>query len=103
MNIHITNSSERSLRFPIHAQMRYRVVGERIWREGETVNISKSGVLFRGEQTVAAGTPIEMNFTLPVQLQGQGGAQVSCHGVIVRTTELPMLAARIYSSRLRRR
>lgn len=90
------------MRFPIEAPLRYRVHGERHWREGTTVNISKSGVLFRCNQAVVPGTNVEMSFMLPVELSGEPGAKVTCRGVIVRSKEFPLIAARIHGSRLLR-
>lgn len=88
------------MRFPIEAPLRYRVRGERTWHRGTTVNISKSGVLFLGEQPVSEGIAIEMSFVLPVALAGEPGAKVTCHGLIVRASEFPMLAAKISGIRL---
>jgi hypothetical protein len=75
-------------------------VGERIWREGTTINISNSGLLFKAEGQVDVGTRIQMRFSLPVQTGNEWGATVSCHGVIVRTTDFAILAAKISAPRL---
>lgn len=93
--------STRPQRFEIQAPLRYRMRGERTWHEGTTLNISKSGVLFRGDTELARGANIEMTFTLPVKTNGDTGAKVSCHGVIVRSSDYPFLAAKICGSRMR--
>jgi hypothetical protein len=67
------------------------------------MNISTSGVLFKAEAPVAAGTHIEMRFSLPVQNDNEPGTPVSCHGVIVRSTGEAVLAAKISTPRLLRR
>jgi hypothetical protein len=97
----------RARRFVIRAVLHYRVRGERRWREGRTENMSNSGVWFRAEEAVPAGTTIEMSIILPVENSGDGGAKIVCHGVVVRATESndgfgAMMAVRITRSHLAR-
>jgi hypothetical protein len=76
----------RAMRYPIRMPIRYRVSGELQWREGRTENISRSGVLFRTEDTPATRTAIEMLLTLPPEISGsREQATVICRGRIVRT------------------
>jgi PilZ domain len=96
----LANSIIRPTRFEIRTPVHYRIRGERIWREGTTVNISKSGLLFVAEGQVDVGTRIEMKFSLPVQTGNGSGAAVSCHGVIVRSPGYAVLAAKISAPRL---
>jgi PilZ domain len=77
--------TERAPRFPIHTLLRFRERGDEHWQEGETVNISRSGVLFRASQMVSVRTPLEMTFELPLELSEGPAATVSCQGVVVRT------------------
>lgn len=98
----MSKTSERATRFPIRAALRYRLRGERIWRQGVTENISTSGVLFRTDQTLSPGTLLDISFTLPMDAAGAPGAKVACHGVIVRAVEQTLYAARISRSRLLR-
>lgn len=99
----LANSVMRHTRFQVRTRLCYRILGEREWREGTTVNISKSGVLFEAEEPVNLGTRIEMRFSLPVQTRNEPGTTVTCRGVIVRSPGYAMVAARISSSRLVRR
>jgi hypothetical protein len=98
----------RAPRFPIQAALRYRVGNETDWLEGETVNISRTGILFRARKQEALKTPIEMSFNLPVTLADESGAIVFCQGEIVRTVlppasdSPPRLAARILEYRFAR-
>lgn len=46
------------------------------------------------------GTPIELSIMLPVELGGEPGARVTCHGEIVRSSGFPLLAAKISGTRL---
>jgi PilZ domain-containing protein len=100
----------RSPRFAIQVPLRYRREGEISWHEGKIENISRSGVLFRCQYLVEPKTAVEMSFVLPVEIgSGESGAEVICHGYIVRTIkspapgELPLLAAAILDYRFLRR
>src|SRR5947208_17022884 len=77
--------SPRAPRFSIHVTMRYRPTGERLWSEGLTENISRSGVLFRTEHPVPERAAIEMLLALPVEVGGGENAVVICRGRVVRT------------------
>ena len=78
-------SKERARRFLVQARLRYRVKRERTWREGKTENISRSGLLFRGELFVKPTTQIEMSMVLPSGILGDGTVEVMCRGTVVRT------------------
>jgi hypothetical protein len=93
--------TDRAMRFVISVPLRYRVCSERIWHEGVTQNIGRTGILFLGEQLLNPGTQIELSFTLPSEM-AVAGVKVSCHGVVVRSSEYPMIAANISHSRLLR-
>lgn len=98
----------RAQRFPIQTTLRYRESGETAWREGETVNISRTGVLFRTQRMVAEQTPVEMSFELPVEIAHDSAAVIFCQGQIVRTIMPPAsdqpsaVAARIFEYRFTR-
>ena len=95
----------RAQRFDIQLSLSYRACGETAWLKGRTENMSYTGVLFRAEQFLKANTGVEMNFEVPVEIGGEIGAEVVCHGEIVRTVgsvptdPRPSLAARILEYR----
>jgi hypothetical protein len=66
-----------------------------------TENISRSGLLFRVEQTLEPSTKVEINLVLPPEIAGLSAAEVVCRGEVVRTmqaespTASPALAAKI--------
>lgn len=74
----------RAERFAIETMIRYRNIGQNRWYEGKTENISGSGVLFRGKNSVGVKTRVEMIFALPNRGPGAYGANVRCFGQIVR-------------------
>lgn len=104
-----TDKSRRAQRFPIRLGVRYRPVGHEEWYEGESENISVSGVLFETERPFAVSTPIELRFLLPATMSDELSAEVVCRGEIVRTVptseerNIPAVAATIRAYRFRRR
>jgi hypothetical protein len=92
---------ERARRYGIGAELRYRVRGEREWREGVMENISITGLLMRTTHSLEPNTLIEMRFVLPIELNGECAAEVMCRGSVVRSSGSPLregfatIAARI--------
>jgi hypothetical protein len=76
----------RAQRYDIRATILYRGRGDGRWHEGMIENVSASGVLLRAKQSVGPGTSLEMRFALPIELSGEGGAQVFCRGAVVRAS-----------------
>jgi len=75
----------RAERFPIHMPVRYRELSGRVWFEGKTENISRSGVLFRAESILIQETAVEMRLALPVVIKDEAPCEILCKGVVVRT------------------
>ena len=91
----------RAQRFQLHLPLRYRRLGEKDWHEGTTENISRSGLLFQGDDLLQPSSQLEINLVLPAEIAGLSGTEVVCRGEVVRTVEpqgstlSPALAARI--------
>jgi hypothetical protein len=79
------STKDRAQRFGIQINLRYRLSGESKWWKGTTENISRSGVLFRGEEFAEPSTPLEMSFVLPAEIFGVRPAEVVCKGTVVRS------------------
>jgi hypothetical protein len=99
----------RVLRFTVRLPMLYRPAGAKRWCRAMTENISKSGVLFRGEEPLGSKTPVDLRFqtfVLP-PLESAAVADVLCRADIVRVMPpalgfvRPTLAARILSYEFR--
>jgi hypothetical protein len=94
-------SSFRAQRFNLRLPLRYRLLGEDGWREGTTENISRSGMLFQAEESIANNAQLEINLVLPAEIAGLSAAEVVCRGEVVRSVEggaskvSPVLAAKI--------
>lgn len=99
----------RVLRFAVRLPMLYRPAGAKRWCRATTENISKSGVLFRGEEALSWKTPVDLRFQTFVvpPVESAAVADVFCRADIVRVMPAregyirPTLAARILSYEFR--
>jgi hypothetical protein len=99
--------TDRAARYVLKLPIHYRAGGTADWHEGRTVNMSRSGVLFEGEQEFLLDTLLDMRIALPKEVTGDLEAKILCRGSVVRRhstplEEKPMLAARIRSYRFDR-
>jgi len=91
----------RAQRFQLHLPLRYRRLGDNQWHMGTTENISRSGLLFQGDELLQPAAQLEINLVLPAEIAGLSETEVVCRGEVVRTIEhhgetlTPALAARI--------
>jgi hypothetical protein len=74
----------RAPRFPIQAPFSFRTGGEKSWHEGTTINISRSGVLFKSDMVFDPKTVLEMRIAFPPEMTGDVETNVICWGPIVR-------------------
>ena len=94
-------SPTRAQRFQLHLPLRYRRLGDNQWHMGTTENISRSGLLFQGDELLQPAAQLEINLVLPAEIAGLSETEVVCRGEVVRTIERagdalsPALAARI--------
>ena len=93
--------SARAQRFQLHLPLKYRRLDEEKWHDGQTTNISRSGLLFQAEDLLQPNVVLEINLVLPAEISGLSPTEVVCRGEIVRTVQPmgdempPALAARI--------
>jgi PAS domain S-box-containing protein len=91
----------RAPRFQLHLPLKYRRLDEENWHDGETRNISRSGLLFQAEGPLQPNVQLEINLVLPAEIAGLSPTEVVCRGQIVRTVKSageemhPALAAKI--------
>jgi hypothetical protein len=77
-------------RFPIAREVRYRVLNKRGGEEegeGNTVNISSSGVLFTSEHLLLPGRRMELSISWPALLNNQVALKLVARGRVVRFEE----------------
>src|SRR5262245_33555257 len=84
----------RAHRYPLELPLRYRSIGDQSWSTGTTANISRSGVLFKGETALSIDTEIEVGLLLSRMTRG---ADIIFRARVVRMVAngdaAPMLAA----------
>jgi PAS domain S-box-containing protein len=96
----------RAPRFQLQLPLKYRLLDEEKWHDGETRNISRSGLLFRADEAfkhdfLRPNVQLEINLVLPAEIAGLSPTEVICRGEIVRTVKAvgdemtPALAAKI--------
>ncbi len=73
-------------RFPIVASVTFREHGEREWRAASTLNISRSGVLFRTDGALPSPRQ-SVEFVVTLRPRSMtAGSKVRCSGRVVRAT-----------------
>jgi len=75
----------RAQRFELQIPLRYRAGGEIDWHRGTTRNISRSGVLFQGEDWAEPRSHLELNLRLPRENGVDRAAEVACRGTVTRS------------------
>jgi PilZ domain len=76
----------RARRLKLAAPLRYRAKAAAAWIPGTFANLSQSGVLFVGRQSLPPNTLLEMMFEMPEEISGQKKAKVICQGRVIRST-----------------
>jgi len=100
------NNKTRAQRFSLQFPLRYRTDSEGGWHRGTTRNISRSGMLFHGEDWAAPRTRIELTLVLPRQIGVERTAEVICQGMVMRSEQRandeggPLMAIQISHYRL---
>jgi two-component system, cell cycle sensor histidine kinase and response regulator CckA len=95
----------RAQRFQLRLPLKYRQIDEEKWHEGQTRNISRSGLLFQAEDLLQPNVMLEINLVLPSEIAGLSPTEVVCRGEVVRTVKSeeeempPALAAKILQYR----
>jgi hypothetical protein len=79
----------RERRLKLRVPVDFRSPGASEWLQGTTLNISRSGLLFRTDaslaECVAPQSPVELLFEMPAEITGQQASRVLCQGTVVRT------------------
>lgn len=78
----------RARRLKLDLPLRYRVNKTSTWYEGTIENISQTGVLFQGPQSLPVNALIEMVFEMPEEISGQKNSNVVCQGRVMRAKEM---------------
>ncbi len=84
---------DRAQRFPIVVPIQYRKSGMSHWLKGKTVNISRTGILFKADEKPAAETLLDIVVEFP------SDSKLECHGSVVRV-EKSLIAVEIHHPNL---
>jgi len=79
----------RARRLKLDIPLRYRVKNLSNWYEGTIENISQSGVLVHGPETLPVNALVEMVFEMPEEISGQKNSNVLCQGRVMRAKDTP--------------
>jgi hypothetical protein len=74
----------RARRLKLDGVLRYRVNSTSTWYEGSMENLSQTGLLFHGPQTLPVNALIELVFEMPEEISGQKNRKVLCQGRVIR-------------------
>jgi hypothetical protein len=78
----------RARRLKLDIPLRYRVKNLSSWYEGTIENISQSGVLVHGPESLPVNALVEMVFEMPEEISGQKNSNVLCQGRVIRSKEV---------------
>ena len=70
--------------------MMFRPVWATEWQQGQTANVSRTGVLFTAQTTMQPHTALEMKLVFPAEIVGPGAGQVVCRGEVIRAEATPL-------------
>jgi hypothetical protein len=77
----------RARRIKLDTPIRYRGKDLATWYEGSVQNISQSGLMFLGPQSLPVNSLIEMVFEMPKEISGLEQSNVLCQGELVRVKD----------------
>lgn len=73
-----------AIRFHVSLPMRFRILGERVWREACAETVSISEVLFRTSTELEAGKGVDVRILLPSPQRGSRGGVIVGKGRVMR-------------------
>lgn len=76
--------SLRAERCVVQRPLVYRREGGLIWYDGKIENVSRSGLLFRGEKPLSPGEVLQVSFSSPATNDADEPTQVFCWAKVVR-------------------
>ncbi len=83
-------------RFQVSSPMRFRIFGERLWRDGWVETMSLAELLFHTEQELEAGKSMDIRIMLPSPHEGPHGGIVVGHAKVLHSVRLPEMPGRVF-------
>jgi hypothetical protein len=81
---HNPHGATRARRHAVQMPVLYRSTDSASWHTGQTVDLSASGVLFRGRQRLPRHAVLELSLEMPRALTGEGAVVLLCSARVVR-------------------
>jgi hypothetical protein len=78
----VQTRKHRAQRFPLRFPIRYRNIGMPDWKKGMTINISRTGILFRAEDRISEDCMLDIRIRMPWK------ATLACQADITRAKNL---------------
>lgn len=72
----------KAIRFDIDLPVRFRLLGEKVWREGEVYKVSSTEILFGVEGIIEPGKRIDIQLVLPGTRKGYPGGTIVSRATI---------------------
>ena len=79
----------RPQRVSLVVPVRFRVLGEEAWRQGQTENISRTGVLIRAGRMAPLGAEVDVILTIPSGILAEMTGEIICTGAVARQVPDP--------------
>ncbi len=79
----------RAQRFPLEVPIRFRSPADACWHSGTTVDMGRTGILFRTEQHVALDVTLDMCIELPGDIGTEFREMMIFRGRVARRINLP--------------
>jgi hypothetical protein len=73
-------------RYAVAAPVRYRPQGSSSWNDGDTINLSRSGVLFYCEELLPVGATVQL-YLAPKELIPNSPLITVCAGRVIRVVD----------------
>ena len=90
------NVPEAATQFQISLPMRFRIMGERVWREGCVDSMSLTAIVFRGEEEMEIGTAFDIRLVLPRVRSNRRGGTIVSRGKVTRSWPLSETPGQVF-------
>ena len=85
---YISGGAPRATRFVMQLPARCRCDTSDTWHSATTINVSRSGILFKTSEAIESGTLLDVSLLL-VPARGQGSGRIHCCCRVVRVQPGP--------------
>src|SRR5215469_10814924 len=80
---------QAAMQFQISLPMRFRVRGDRVWRDAWVDSMSPTEIVFRGDEVLEIGKTLDIRLVLPQRGIGRQGGTIVSKARVTQTWRLP--------------